>query len=1094
MTTIRLKIPTLVQQIRVDENPQYFLRPAFLSYPVATHRRYETALNTLRKEIKQLFKGYEFNKENSSHILWYLFNPNPVYEQFHLSLNLGNQYVNGLFGAIHFTLKDLTIVALPLMNNFMFILDPEKTIKEAVTEVVDKLLRKYKKEQQEDFVPDVYFSDKREFLTFFSSDVKVKQGAFKHQQSNDHFFFSRIGQNTTFDGEMEIERVGQNLNYLYPSELNRAFYREELVAKLSRILYQSDNTPIAIVGEEGVGKHTLIQEVVYRHIEANKQQDKVPSMWHIDPTRVISGMSYVGMWQKRFEAILAFLMNKTTTHPQDRLLVDNPIALLSIGRSAQNNMTLSDVLKPYLEKRELQLTLLATPEEWKRLQELDRRFSDLFQVIRIYPPDMETATKMVLQQRRLLETENDTIITIHAIYELFSLQRHYFKNQVLPGSVMKLMRQLASKYRFQQVDAPEVREAFETYSGLEKRIFDSGERLEENEVKNHLSRELIGQPDAIAALTGVVHLIKARLTRKQKPLASFLFMGPTGVGKTQAAKVLAKYLMGDEKQLLRYDMNEYLDEYAVHRLIGDEFNPEGQLTGRVRYHPFSIILLDEIEKAHPKVHNLLLQVLDDGRLTDSLGRTTYFSNSIIIMTSNIGAEAIDRQVGFTTSEEEQAKIYQKEVEKFFRPELINRIDELVVFKSLELDHILRIARLQIKELLQRDGFVRRTTILNISKDALEWVARRGFDQKMGGRALRRQIEKDLTTLSADQLIATNTASPIIFNIFFRDGQLKPSIQHLNFIESIEERDYLPDLPPESKIRSFYGRLLKSVQRMQSAIEKYEDNGEANQEMISLQPEEIDWQHYHFKNKVSEIKENLENALLSHSERRAIRPPSIPIRLKRGHLNRRTIHSSKVLRENFRDQLFQKEALREIRDAYQFGQEQFDQDNADLVNSYLKVAFLQLEIQGFLENTVDECEIQFSSLITGMGNWEIGFLMDKYEELLKALDMPHQLDRKRQRIQLEGHRIYNLLQGEQGVHLFYAAHQSPLPIRLELRRIGGDNILNKAMSVIRIYDGDRTLTDLRTGFSNAANLNVNEFQLLLFAGIRKDLRKQVIREI
>ena len=699
---------------------------------------------------------------------------------------------------------------------------------------------------------------------------------------------------------------------------------------------------------------------------------------------------------------------------------------------------------------------------------------------------------MILRQRRLLELQNDTVITIQAIHQLFGIQRNYLLSKALPGSVMKLMKQLAVKFRYQSVDAPEVREEFKLFSGLEKRIFDSGQPLEKEEVKTALSRELIGQPQAVKALTNVIHIIKARLNNPTKPFGSFLFIGPTGVGKTQAAKILAQFLMGSEEHLLRFDMNEYIDEMSIHRLIGDEYNPEGQLTGQVRYHPFSILLLDEMEKAHPKVHDLLLQVLDDGRLTDSLGRTVDFTNTIILMTSNVGARAASSKVGFgDISTGEISDIYRKEVEKAFRPEFINRIDEIVVFKPLELTDILHIARLQIRELLQRDGFVRRTTILNISKNALEWVAQRGYDARMGGRALKRQIERDLTTLSAEQLILSNSDNPIIFNINLQNNHLRPEITPLEFIDQLPE-DWIPALPEVNRGRRFYSRLLKSIERLQHDIARHEESlGLNDNAMISLSEDSANWHHYHFKNKVIEASERLKTQMLGFNDIGTVN--ALPLRLKRGHLNPRKYHGTKGMRENLKDQLFQKEALKELQDAYQFGQEQFDNLKSEFMSNFLSVAFLQLFSRGFFNNTADEVRLQFRSGITGMGKSEIRYLIDKYEEVFKEIDISFQVDRKRQVIEAEGYAFYDLIKGEEGIHLFYTAHNTPLPIKLDISGPAGraPAASPEELRVIRIYVGSSTLTDLRTGLSNTANLNTNEFKFLLYAGIPEPLRNGLL---
>ncbi|MDX1939006.1 MAG: AAA family ATPase, partial [Saprospiraceae bacterium] len=606
------------------------------------------------------------------------------------------------------------------------------------------------------------------------------------------------------------------------------------------------------------------------------------------------------------------------------------------------------------------------------------------------------------------------------------------------------------------------------------------------------AQELVGQPRAVAALENVIHLSKAKLADRSKPVSSFLFIGPTGVGKTQAAKVLCNYLMGSEDQLLRFDMNEYIDGTAVQRLIGDFYNPEGQLTGKVRYRPFGVLLLDEIEKAHPKVHDLLLQLLDEGRLTDSLGRTVDFSNTIIIMTTNLGAREIGLQLGFNALPEREADIYRKAVENFFRPEFINRIDDILIFNPLELEHILNIARLQIRELLQRDGFVRRTTILNISKDALEWVARRGFDARMGGRALKRQIERDLTTLSAEQLIATNIDSPIIFDITFENNRLTPRITPLDFLYPLEE-EWLPELPDEKQGRAFYGRLLNAVERLErdiAAMEAEQDEDDGFIVIGGSQRNELNWQYYDYKNKVVEIKDNLRDMMLSFRERYMREAPALPLRLKHGNLMPR--RSDRVVREHFRDRLFQEEGLREIRESYQYSTAQFDTIQTDFIHHFLQVVFLLLGARDFLQGHTEQITIRFQSLITGLGHWEIDYLIEQYTNLFKAIDIQFEINKEASDIKAEGYSLSHLLQGEVGIHLFYVAHQNPIPILFTLHQHDTIPKNHSSYKVIRIYDGSSTLTDLRTGFSNTMNMTSSELKLLVYAGLDEKLRRGLLK--
>lgn len=1101
MGHISVRFPVLVQNIEFDGNPNYHLKPLFLNYPVASHQRFKSALSKLQNEVKHFFRGYTLTHSNSEYLQWYMFNPSMEYRQLSLDLNLGKNFFRGNFGIVLFKVKDLPVIFLPNVKNFMFIPETDQEghidLETQVHRVVLRLIKEEKAREKDDFNFEHYISDKKEFITELKVNLNISHTGFKFKQQEEGWFFARLFEDNEFNGSVEIEKVGYDLNEFYPAELRRAYFLEPVVDKVYQVIYQKNNTPLVIVGPEGVGRHTLIHEVLFRYLSSYYQKSNgEQKIWHLDPTRVIAGMSIVGMWQKRFEAIIDYI-KKPVAHADfsDKLMIDNPVALLRIGRSAQNNMTLGDVLKPYLEKRELQLILIASPEEWKVIQEKDRRFADLFQVIRLKEPPLGLAARIILKQRKVLEAENDTVISVQAINQLFSVHRNYLQNSALPGSIMKMLQRLAVKYRHQKIDAPEVREEFKAFSGLEEQIFDSSHQLSGDEIKSKISRQLVGQEEAAKSLADVVHIIKAKLADRNKPVSSFLFIGPTGVGKTQAAKVLCEFLSGDQSQLIRLDMNEFIDEFAVQRLIGDYYQPEGLLTGKVRYQPFGILLLDEIEKAHPKVHDLLLQVLDDGRLTDSLGRTVDFTNIIIIMTSNLGAQKVASILGFERDRQDASAIYRKAVENYFRPEFINRIDKIVIFQPLQLDHILGIAQIQIKELLQRDGFVRRTTILNISKSALEWVARRGFDARMGGRALRRQIEKDLTALSAEQLIATASDQPVIMDIELEDNHLRPSITTLDFVEAIDE-EIIPELPELKKGKRFYGKLLHQLEQLEYKVAQVDDNPSLSSNNVMVlgegeDTEDLNWQYYHFKTKLAETKENIKTIMLGFRDRYFREAPAIPLRLKRGYLISKRDFGTKGWRENVKDRLFQEEALKEISEGYHFAESQFDSFKTEFIDNFLNVHLLKLFAEGVVREESDVVELHFRSSITGLGDDEIDFLMRNYIQLFEELDLSVQFHYGERWISVEGYSTFELLRGEAGIHLFYVAHQNPLPVEVRVSRKthNGQTHFNK--KVIRIYDGATTLTDLRTGFSNAVNITPSELKLLLFAGISPVIRKELL---
>jgi ATP-dependent Clp protease ATP-binding subunit ClpC len=1094
MVSVKLQVPTLVSNAMIDGKEHYHLRPLFVDYPMSAHRRYDDAVTRYKKAIRQLFKGFSLDRGQSERLMWYLFTPELKFKLYKFEIPMQRKYLFGTFAAVSFELQGHTFVCLPKMNNYMFLYHdrPGNTLEEECKRVIKYLMREFIKQDEDSFSVSHYTSDTDTFITQVELSISIKHSPFQFDTPKNDWFFSAIMGNTSYDGQEEIEKVGQNLNALYPSELGRAYYQEDLVQQLYQLVYHPVKTPIAIIGPEGVGKHAVLHEMIWRHESGfyEKNKGRKQHIWQIDPTRIISGMSIVGAWQKRLEAIISFLRKPTNEEGlSDKMMIDNPVALLSIGKSARNNMTAADLLRPYLEKRQLQLIMIATPEQWKTIQERGRRFSSLFRVIRLDPPPLSRAIKIILEKRRQLERTNDVVVKIQAIQQLLDLQRNYLRNKPLPGSVLRLMEQMAIKYRNGSIDAPEVREEFRAFSGLQEQIFDATPEQSKQAIAEQIEQELVGQPQAVEALANVVHLLKAKLNNPKRPLSSFLFVGPTGVGKTQAAKVLCRHLMGSEDQLLRFDMNEYIDSGSIQRLIGDDYQPEGQLTGAVRYRPFSILLLDEIEKAHPLVHDLLLQLLDDGRLTNSTGQTVDFTNTIIIMTSNIGASQTGKPLGFPTKDRDDEPLYRRAMEQFFRPEFLNRIDQTVVFNALQPEHILSIARLQINELLQRDGFVRRATMLNISQSALKWVAQRGFDARMGGRALKRQIEKDLTALSADQLIHTPTEQPILMDINLDNDALVPQIRPLDFTPPIEEY-WLPEMPDETQGKRFYVKLLKWLEDIRADLDQFEAQERDEGSDLVVLDGQLGWEYYHYKAKLEEVREQIKNISLGFRDRHYVIGPAIPYRLKAVKLIPRSDYSTKGVRENLKDMLFQQEGIKEISDAYQYANVQFDSLKTEFINYFLKVAFLHLQLLAITDGREQICRLQFSSFVEGFGKKEIDYLIKHYAALLTMLDLPHQLDEEANEIAIKTFGADSILQGEIGIHLFYTLHRNPVPIQVALLDEEGDPIGLPNTKVVRIYDKGETLTDLRTGFSNAANITVEEFALLVYAGIDSQLRQQI----
>jgi len=1082
MPTVKSTIQLLVQ----PTDKKYRVRPLFYGYPEVVAERFDEGLSMIKKRIKENLKYFKFDRTSGDALLWMIFNPKAEGQLLHLRIPVGRASLEGNFYYVSYQLQGMTFVCLPAFDQYQFIATHGVAIETQVTDTIAYLIRTYKKslDSREIFDISIFTTPKGSFIHPLEMNLAVASQKFSFEQADLSSLFSSIVPNSSFDGQKEINVVGENLNERYPSELSRAYQRDQTVDQLVHQIFRGNRTPLVIIGKRGVGKNTLINEVLFRYLETELDpKDSTQTLWQINPNRIITGMSIVGWWQKRFEAIIEYArlrlkkvsIKLTTT---DHLLFDNPIAMLRIGQSAQNKFTLNNVLLPYLEKRMIGVIILATPEEWQIVQEKNQRFANLFQVIRLPEFDYKTAVKAVIEQRCDLEDKNHCQFSIQAIDQLFTLQRNFMQQKALPGSVMRIMNQLATRYRNQFIDLPEVRKNFEQFSGLNQQIFDESLTLKPNEIENFIGQELVGQPDAVKALADTIHQIKARLTNPRRPLSSFMLIGPTGVGKTQAAKVLAKYLTGSEDSLLRFDMNEYINYDAVDRLIGTYYQPEGQLTGKVRHTPFGILLLDEIEKAHHSVHDLLLQVLDDGRLTDSLGKTVDFTNIIVIMTSNVGAREISSQLGFEKTNGNNHAIYQSALRKRFRPEFINRIDQVVIFKSLSFDHILNIARLQIKELLSRDGFVRRTTILDISQEALAWVARRGFDEKMGGRALKRQIERDLTMLSAEQLIATQEDLPILFSIDIdeKSNQLVPNIQQLRFA-SMSSKNKLPALPTAVRGKSFFRRQLEQLEQLERKIYQMEESEPEKDQPImvtGLQTEEqLNWQYYNFKNNLIALKEELTSLSLGYGSGHYIQNQRQAFRFKLAIL---PVSNEAISLE---DQLFDQETLAEITENYRYGTTKFDSTDTDFLSAWLQVFWLKESIDPFLKGTAETVKLQFKSCINQQGKEEITFLLNLYKSLFDQLDLTSEIHEEQQQIQASGYGLSRLLSEEIGYTLFYQSHQNPIPILTFLTDADGHR-LNKAsaLKVLRVFDIKRTMTDLRTGLTCLARLTAEEFLLLV----------------
>jgi ATP-dependent Clp protease ATP-binding subunit ClpC len=734
--------------------------------------------------------------------------------------------------ALRFQLGAHPVVCLPRLRNAVLVL-PARTPPELqaarLQDAVDAWFRDLDPDERPEGAAEdeeeVWAEQRGDRFLWLTTTVKVERPSFAKLDLM--AFLQALSGITKVDGAVELHKVSSPLADRYPDGLRLDRVADPRVATLRRLLFEDANpAPTVLVGPSGAGKTTLVEAATRRYLDAlpeGPDSEDTVHLHHLDPNRVIAGMSQVGAWERRMTAILEHLVRRDGGHQRGGIYIDNPVALSLVGRSAGSALNLCSLLRPWLAARRLPFLLEATPEEWNRLEQADRAFTELFSVIRVDAPARPVAIRMTLANLERIERAHTVRIPLEAVRRLLELDERYPSARGAPGSLVDRLDALASRVGAQggdpEITPAHVEAAYTGTTGLDPTLFDPLRPLPDAELRDRITARLVGQPEAVGVLTDVVHVLRAGLARPQKPLATWLLVGPTGVGKTEAAKVLAELLYPGRERLLRFDMNELVDPGAVYRLLGDATR-EGQLTGRVRQDPYSVVLLDEIEKAHPSVHDLLLQLLDEGRLTDGRGRRADFSRAVVILTSNVGSGQRAAGTGFGGSAAGTGSMnasYRAAVERAFRPELVNRLDRIVVFQPLALPDIRRIARLQLDRVLQREGFLRRTVLLEVDDVALERLAAAGFDPDLGARALKRTIERDVVGRMAALLATIPVEAPVVVRIRPIDGGVTAEASVLHFATAEPTRP-VPEALDATAINALLDRLPATAFRATASRE------------------------------------------------------------------------------------------------------------------------------------------------------------------------------------------------------------------------------------------------------------------------------------
>ncbi len=541
-----------------------------------------------------------------------------------------------------------------------------------------------------------------------------------------------------------LRQIGTNLTR---QSLAPAYALDETVALLAEMLGGRQPRSILLIGPSGVGKTAAVLELVRRRQALGLG---ATPFWATSGSRLVAGMTGFGMWQERCRQVWQEAARRKAV-----LHLGNLVELMQVGKSEHQTTGIAHFLRPYLARGDLLAIVECTPEQLPVIEREDPHLLEVFQQVQVAEPPPERGRAILREFARAAQPAQP-LLDVDSLETLDRLHRRYATYSAYPGRPLRFLQNLLNDWPAgKPLAAGDVVAAFARETGLPRFLLDDQVALDREAARQWFSRRVIGQPEAVDLVVNLLTTVKAGLARPRKPIASLLFIGPTGVGKTEMAKALAEFLFGDRHRLTRLDMSEYADAGAVQRLIGGGPDAEGLLTAKVREQPFAVILLDEFEKAHPLLFDLLLQVLGEGRLTDAAGRLADFCNTVVIMTSNLGAESFQQgPLGLVRNAGDRGATrehFESAVRRFVRPELFNRIDRIVSFAPLDQETVCRIAERQLELVRQRDGVHFRGVTLGIAPEIALHLARQGYDPRYGARPLKRALERELLAPLADRM-------------------------------------------------------------------------------------------------------------------------------------------------------------------------------------------------------------------------------------------------------------------------------------------------------------------------------------------------------
>ena len=558
---------------------------------------------------------------------------------------------------------------------------------------------------------------------------------------------------------------------------------DSLERRLLPLLASAQPPSLAFVGPAGCGKSTQIEKLAARLLVEGGFLDHgstagLLKIFRLSGRRLISGMSYLGEWEQRCLDLIEecrqrrrFGMRRAREEGFSRgerppivLWVDDLGAWGQIGRSRDSSRCLADVFVTALRRGELLIFGEATPESFALLEDEAPAFAALFQRVELTRPDAGAVLTLLLEASRELEDRHDSFFHPSSLRSLIELAPALFGENAHPAHSCALLQMAAEvQPQGEPVRAGDINRLLSRESGLPQELLSSARPLTPEALREFFSQRVIGQEEAIEVVCELLLTLKAGLQDPRRPYAVLLFTGPTGTGKTELAKTLAAWLYGDERRLLRFDMGEHADPGAVTRLVGDRGRPQGELTEAIRAQPFAVLLFDEIEKADRGVLQLLLQVFEDGRLTDALGQLADFRQAVLILTSNLGARS-STAIGLRQDAAAQVAEARQAVERFFAPELFNRIDRVVAFRPLAAGAARGIAEIELYRIFGRRGLAERGIFVRADPGVVERIVELGFDGKSGARGVQRFLEREIVVALTEALAAADPAAFLLLHL------------------------------------------------------------------------------------------------------------------------------------------------------------------------------------------------------------------------------------------------------------------------------------------------------------------------------------------